>query len=176
MGRRVGIDNPYPEAKAALIGGVAVANGCRAVWSKEFGFVTVFGHPEDVEGVEELFTSLLIQATAALQREGSRQDRHGRSRTTRFRRSFLIGFAHRIAQRLQETSDETVKKAEAETGADLVPLLDARATAAEEAMEAAFTGLRGMRTSVSDREGYWAGTDAADRADLSMGPRQQLHG
>lgn len=168
VGRRLGVDPPYAEAKAMLVGGIAQANGCRTVWTKDLGFTTVFGFPEDLDGVEELFTSLLVQATAALQREGSKQDRYGRSRTTRFRRSFLLGFATRIAQRLQETADETVRTVEIETGAELVPILDERARATTEAMEAAFPSAGPMKMSVSDGEGYRTGTRVADEADLTV--------
>ncbi len=83
IGRRVGIDHPYAEAKVVLLGEIAVANGCQAVWSRELGFTTVFGFAGELDAVEELFTSLLIQATVALGREGSKVDHLGRSRTTR---------------------------------------------------------------------------------------------
>lgn len=170
VGRRIGIDDPYAKSKVVLLGGIARANSCRAVWSKDFGFATVFGFPEDIDGVEELFTSLLVQATTAMQREGSKQDLYGRSRTTRFRRSFLISFADRVSERLRETNDETVRTVEDETGAALVPLLDRREQAAEDAMESAFSGgLGSVGVSVSDYEGYLAGRRVADQADLSFG-------
>jgi hypothetical protein len=75
IGRRVAIDNPYANAKATLLAQVAGPNGCRAVWSKDLGFSTVFGFASELDGVEELFTSLLVQATVALQHAGSQQDR-----------------------------------------------------------------------------------------------------
>ncbi|MFP3914460.1 MAG: DUF2786 domain-containing protein [Actinomycetota bacterium] len=172
IGRRMGVENPYSRAKATLVGGIAEANSCRAVWSKELCFATVFGHPEDVDAVEELYTSLLVQATAALQREGSKIDRFGRSRTTRFRRSFLIGFAIRISERLREATDSTVRSMEEETGRELVPTLDRRGRAAEEAMRAHHRRLGNFSVSPSDGEGYRAGTRLADRADLGGRPRQ----
>lgn len=174
VGRRLGVDAPYAEAKAMLVGGIAQANGCRTVWTKDLGFTTVFGFPEDLDGVEELFTSLLVQATAALQREGSKQDRYGRNRTTRFRRSFLAGFAARIGQRLQETTQETVRTVEMETGAQLVPILDERARAATDAMEAAFPAAGPMKMSVSDGEGFRTGTRVADEADLTVAAPRKL--
>ena len=99
-----------------LLANVADANGCTAVWSKSSGFTTVFGFVDELDAVDELFTSLLVQATAALRRAGSKSDGYGRSRTTRFRRSFLVAFAVRIGQRLRETVDATVESAVAETG------------------------------------------------------------
>lgn len=108
VGRRIGIDDPYADAKAALLAGICGANGARAVWTKHAGFSTVFGFPDEIGIVEELFTSLLVQSSAALRREGSKQDRFGRSRTTRFRRAFLHAFAQRVASRLRAVTAATL--------------------------------------------------------------------
>ena len=169
-GRRLGVDDPYAAPKASLLAGIADANGCRSVWSKDFGFATVFGYPSELDGVEELFTSLLVQATRALQREGSKQDRYGRSRTTRFRRSFLVAFAARVAARLRETADWTVQAAESEAGAAVLVALDRRARAVDTVVEDSFSGLRGVEMAISDWEGYVSGTHFGDAVDLTTSP------
>ena len=123
--RHVDVEDPYLRAKVVLLSRVADANDCRAVWPKPLRHVELFGFADDLDAVEELFTSLLLQATAAMRHAGSKQDLLlGRSRTTVFRRAFLLGsFAVRIGQRLQETVRPTVDAAVAESGADLVPML-----------------------------------------------------
>lgn len=83
-GRRIGIDNPDEAPKAMLLSAVADANRCRTVWSRGLGFTTVVGYDGDMDAVETLFTSLLVQATRAMTHEGSRTDGYGRSRTGRF--------------------------------------------------------------------------------------------
>jgi hypothetical protein len=171
VGRRIGIDSPYSNAKAILLCDVADANGCRAVWSRGLGFATVFGYAGELDAVEELFTSLLVQATSALQREGSKYDHRGRSRTAQFRRSFLVAFAYRIGQRLRATIDETVEAASAAAGTELVPLLAARTERAVAAARDMYPTTRTLSTRASDREGWSAGTAFGDRADLSMAPR-----
>jgi hypothetical protein len=168
--RRFGVGDPYADAKAMLLANVADANGCTAVWSKGSGFTTVFGFVDELDAVDELFTSLLVQATAALRRAGSKSDGYGRSRTTRFRRSFLVAFAIRIGQRLHETVDATVDSAVAETGSALVAILAARVGAVAAAAEAAFPDTRRFRPSVTDGEGWHAGTRFADQADISKDP------
>jgi Protein of unknown function (DUF2786) len=168
--RRFDVADPYADAKAMLLANVADANGCRAVWSKSSGFTTVFGFVDGLDAVDELYTSLLVQATAALGRAGSKYDGYGRSRTTRFRRSFLVAFAIRVGQRLHETVDATVESAVAETGTALVPILAARADAVSAATQAAFPETRTFSPSVTDGEGWHAGTRFADQADLSTGP------
>ncbi len=170
VGRRLAVDDPYAEAKASLLDAIARTNGCRAAWSKDLGFSTVFGYPDQLSGVDELFTSLLVQATAALQRAGSRQDRFGRSRTTRFRRSFLVAFAVRIGHRLEAAVEGTLAEGGVGKGSALLPVLaahDARVTAA---FEATFPDLVRSSAAASDDEGWWAGTLFGDEADLSLGP------
>jgi hypothetical protein len=171
VGRRLSVEDPYADAKAALLDGIAHANGCRAVWSKGLGFATVFGFPDELDAVEELYTSLLVQATAALRREGSKHDAVGRSRTKRFRRTFLVAFGVRIRQRLRETVDATVEAASAETGTALVPVLAARDERTRLAVAETFPEMRTFAPSVTDREGWHAGTAFGDRADLGGGPR-----
>ena len=74
-GRRIAVDNPYEAPKASLLQTVAQANRCRVVWSKELGLVTVIGFPADLDAVELLFTSLLVQANSAMLRAGTQAGR-----------------------------------------------------------------------------------------------------
>jgi len=173
--RRVGIDNPYESPKVSLLTGIAAANYSRAVWSKDLGHVTLIGHAEDLDAVDALFTSLLVQATATLAMHGKRTDGRGRSRTAAFRRSFLAAFAHRISERLREVVDAEVATVAVErhvgsTGAELVPLLEERRDAVDDAVDERFPHLRAARsTTVSDGEGWRSGRAAADQASLGHG-------
>ena len=153
--------------KSTLLSQVADANGCRAVWCKDEGFTAVFGFAGELEAVEELFTSLLVQATAALRRAGSKYDCFGRSRTTSFRRSFLVAFALRIGQRLRETVAATVEAAAADAGTSLVPLLTAQTEAIAAAAKSVFPHVKGFRPAATDGEGWYAGRVFGDCADLS---------
>lgn len=169
VGRRLSIDDPYADAKATLIAAIADANGGHAVWSKGLGFSTVFAFTDELDGIEELFTSLLVQATAALRREGSKVDGRGRSRTTRFRRSFLTAFATRIGQRLSQAVDDTLTEARADAGDAMLPVLAASDDAVRDATERAFGELGTFSPSASDDEGWFAGTLFGDQADLGIG-------
>ncbi len=174
QGRRIGIDNPYEAPKALLLAAVADANRCRTVWSRGLGFTTVLGFAADLDAVETLFTSLLVQATQAMTREGSRTDRHGRSRTRAFRQSFLSAFAARIGERLTEVTHTETDKAAKATGASgsrqLVPLLAARSAAVEEAVQTMFPDLVTRPLGLgSDAEGWHSGRSAANRAAIGSG-------
>ena len=94
--RRVAVEDPYLRAKIVLLSRIADANDCRTVWPSPLRYVELFGFADDLDAVEELFTSLLLQATSAMRREGVKHDGRGRSRTTAFRRAFLLSFAVRI--------------------------------------------------------------------------------
>ncbi|MGH3392357.1 MAG: DUF2786 domain-containing protein, partial [Actinomadura sp.] len=168
-GRRLPIDNPYETPKAALLTGVAQANRCRAVWSRPLGFSTVLGFPADLDAVELLFTSLLVQANTALAREGSKHGPGGRSRTRSFRQAFLTSYAVRIGERLTDATGDAERQAATEApGTDLLPVLTARTQAVDDAVDAMFPQLREHRmTRITDTEGWLSGLAAADRADLN---------
>jgi hypothetical protein len=167
-GRRIGIDNPYEASKASLLQAVAQANRCRAVWSKEFGFSTVVGFEPDLNAVETLFTSLLIQAIRAMTSAGSRTDKYGRSRTRAFRQSFLTAYAARIGERLLEVTGAQTQAASAEPeGRNLLPVLASRDRAVDDVLTEMFPRIvQNKRSSVSDAEGWHSGRGAADQATL----------
>ncbi|MEH0505646.1 DUF2786 domain-containing protein [Streptomyces scabiei] len=178
---RIGVEPPYETAKAVLLDAVARANRCEAVWNEALGFSTVVGFEADLEVVELLHTSLLVQATTAMTRAEAAQRRSGRKRTKTFRQSFLAAYAHRIGDRLAEVAEAQVAEAEAGgvgahgAGAaeqDLLPVLAARDVAVREQVgrmfpETVTTRVRG----VSDLAGWQQGAEAADRAQVRARPR-----
>ncbi|MDT0213681.1 DUF2786 domain-containing protein [Rothia sp. ARF10] len=172
-GRRIGIETPYDGPKASLLTAVAAANSCRMVWTRALGFGTVVGFESDLESVELLFTSLLVQANSRMLAEGSRADQRGRSRTRAFRSSFLTAYAQRIGERLREVRDAETEAAApgARThGQELVPLLAARTEKVEATVGEWFPTVRTRSAgSVRDAEGWHVGRAAADRASLDGG-------
>jgi hypothetical protein len=169
-GRRIGIDSPYEVPKAMLLAAVAEANRCRTVWSRQLCFSTAIGFPADLDAVELLFTSLLVQATTAMMQAGSRSDGYGRSRTRSFRQSFLTAYASRIGQRLAEaTGKQTTKAATEHPDRNLLPVLAARNEAVDEAVAAMFPEMTHHALgSVTHTEGWFCGLSAADRAALHV--------
>ncbi|KUM79541.1 DUF2786 domain-containing protein [Streptomyces curacoi] len=163
---RIGVEPPYEQAKAVLLDAVATANHCRAVWNEPFGFSTVVGFEADLEAVELLYTSLLVQAQTAMTKAEAAQRAGGRKRTKTFRHSFLAAYAHRIGTHLAAVAQTQVTQ-------DLLPVLASREVAVTDRLERMFpetttTRLRG----VSDEAGWVEGSEAADRAQ--MRPRRPL--
>ncbi|MFI1681977.1 DUF2786 domain-containing protein [Streptomyces sp. NPDC020607] len=175
---RIGVDAPYETAKAILLDAVAAANHCRAVWNEAYGFSTVVGFEADLESVELLHTSLLVQGTAAMTKAEAGQRAAGRKRTKTFRQSFLMAYAHRIGGRLAEAGEHAVREAAtgAATGAAgesrdvsaLLPVLAARDVAVTDHAERMFPETSTTRVrGVTDAEGWHHGTAAADRAHVA---------
>lgn len=161
---RIGVEPPYEQVKAVLLDAVATANHCRAVWDESLGFSTVVGFAADLEAVELLYTSLLVQATRAMAKAEAAQRAGGRKRTKTFRQSFLAAYAHRVGDRLTAA-------AATQAGPDLLPVLATREVAVSEHLERMFprttsTRLRG----VSDAAGWTEGRRAADRAQVAARP------
>lgn len=169
--RRVGIDDPYAGPKALLLDAVADANRCRAVWSRSFGFCTVFGDDLDLDTVVLLFTSLLVQSTTAMRAAGAGAGGGARARSRSFRQSFLVGYASRIRQRLADSAAAATGAAERASGRSLVPVLADRRAAADDAATAALGAFTTTSLSASDGAGWAAGQAAADLADLGAGRR-----
>lgn len=184
-GRRVAVDNPYEAPKVSLLQAVALANRCRVVWFKQLGLVTVVGFPADLDVVEMLFTSLLVQASSAMLRAGTKRDSWGQSRTRSFRQSFLVSYAIRIGERLAEAAGHAEREAVAEqraaasqgpvvgggaAGTDLVPFLAARQRAVDDAVNQMFGDTLTHRGSAraTNMEGWTFGRAAADLATLSI--------
>ncbi|MEU3413111.1 DUF2786 domain-containing protein [Streptomyces sp. NPDC006658] len=162
---RIGVEPPYEQAKAVLLDAVATANHCRAVWNEPLGFSTVVGFEADLEAVELLYTSLLVQATHAMTKAEAAQRAGGRKRTKTFRQSFLAAYAHRVGDRLAAAAETQVTQ-------DLLPVLATRAIAVTGRLEHLFpetttTRLRG----VSDAAGWTEGARAADQAQVKARPR-----
>ncbi|MET7457472.1 DUF2786 domain-containing protein [Streptomyces sp. NPDC005574] len=163
---RIGVDPPYEQAKAVLLDAVATANHCRAVWNESLGFSTVVGFDADLEVVELLYTSLLVQAETAMTKAEAAQRAGGRKRTKTFRQSFLAAYAHRVGSRLAAAAETQVTQ-------DLLPVLATRDLAVGDRLDHLFprtttTRLRG----VSDEAGWTEGAEAADRAQV--GARRPL--
>jgi hypothetical protein len=166
--RRLWIDPPYVLPKALLLDAVAEANRCRSVVAEALGFATVLGAERDLDAVELLTTSLLVQADAVMLRHGRLVGRRGTSRTRSFRRAFLVSFATRIGERLREAT----AAATTHTGrsAELVPLVRRHTERVEAERDRMFPHTDARATTISNREGWAAGRAAADLALFERDP------
>ncbi|TQF74014.1 DUF2786 domain-containing protein [Rhodococcus spelaei] len=170
--RRFHLDNPYLTEKVHLLTAIGEANRVRTVWAADVAIATAVGTAIDLQQVDMLFTSLLVQATRSMQSSAA-EGRSG-SRTTPFRKAFLAGFASRIGQRLREADAKATEDAAADESVPLntlLPILAGASAAVDSEFTRLFPGTRKSRARSVDAHGWYAGRASADDAALTPGAR-----
>lgn len=162
---RLWLDPPYVQAKTLLVQAVARANRCQSVALTGTDMVSIVGHESDVDTVQILVTTLLVQAGRAMAAEGRATAGGGRSRSRTFRQSFLVAYAGRIGERLSEAAEGTADDVSDDR---LLPVLAARASAVDDAVGELFGDLSSKIVTGHDRAGQAAGRAAADSASLDL--------
>lgn len=170
--RRVGhetitFEGSYSQERTQIWNAVARANRCmlimlRAHRGRSVQALTLIGSAEDRELTRLLSVSLETQALARLPHPRSHTER---SDIVRLRRSFLLGFAHQVANRLEAAVASTH---EAAAGCGLPAVTD-RFDELESYARANFEfSWSGPSRSRIDGAGYDAGRRHATRADLGQ--------
>ena len=170
------IDNPYAKAKFTLLDAVASPNRCQAIYrsSTHTGFVV--GFRSDLDTVELLYTSLLLQATRLMAAHGQEVDPWGKNRTKSFRNAFLQGFAHSVGARFELNRRAAEAEATEWSDSDALPVLVERAEQVTGKMHELFPNLGTLRTSVSNGAGVNAGVRAGRTADIGTSRLQGVRG
>ncbi len=167
---RVAVDPPYADAKALLLQTVAAASRCRAISMATLSMSSVVGYPVDVEAVQLLFTSLLVQAQHALRLAASRSGPGDRPRSQRFRSAFLLGFADRIGDRLEQ-ANRTAYADAAGSSTAFLPVLRSREERIDEFIDERWGELKSdrVRGGYDGRVGSAAASPAARPNSLPAG-------
>lgn len=174
------VQAPYANTKNRLLALVARALHCEPLLLNTRGAnerVHVFGFESDLELVEMLYTSLLLQMSSALNRHSFPVWCTGRTLMAE-RRSFMFGFMGGVKPRLEAAY--ALAEAEADdsgtTGKELV--LASREVAVKSALSAEYPNVRTVRTTTTGRS-YSPGHAAGQRANIHdrpnvSGGRKQL--
>jgi hypothetical protein len=175
--RVIVMDAPYTLDKAGLLMTVARALRCRSVQNTRYQVggksltIHLFGFGADIDRVELLYTSLLVQAAHALAVE---YVPYGES-TAAYRRSWYAGYAHAVGRRLtaaearaqaDATRAQTSQAATAGSGRSVALVLADRSVTVTAARDAAYPKLGKARTRQLSGSGTRRGYDAGQRADL----------
>lgn len=158
--RRMWLDKSYFDGKAQLVHIVAGANRSRAVVYSKIGFVALVGEEMDLEIVELLSTSLLVQATRAMVAAGSQSTKGAEARSRAYRKSFLFAYADRIGERLRVTTEVHDDR--------LLPVLADRKQAVDTLFATLFTKTVAKSVTVRSTAGWDAGRAAANTANLRV--------
>ena len=159
------VEQPYARDKAQLLTSVADPLRCQTVHTTgtDRYTVRVYGFASDLERVELLYTSLLVQAVRDLVHV--RPDGWGES-TAAYRRSWLAGFASAVCTRLRRAEQHATTEQPTVSGASTALVLRDRSTQVADAVTAAHPRLRTMRRRDLSGTGNTDGYHSGARADL----------
>jgi hypothetical protein len=149
---------PYSTQKKVLANQIGLAFRCKAIGIGDT--VVMFGFEADLEQVEMLFTTLLLQMAnaAANLRPGVANGRG--AELAAYRRSFMLGWTAEVAKRLRDMNNKVEAEANAEHGSDRMALvLRTNAAAVSDAVRAEFP-----RTVSSQVRSSGAGWGAGQRS------------
>jgi hypothetical protein len=163
---RVPIDAPYADAKSFLLQVVSTSQRCRSIFHDGLDLSSVIGHTGDLQAVELLFTSLLVQAQHELKAAASGAG--ARARGQSYRSAFYLAYAQRISERLRAVTEEVLAETHDRTA---LPVLVAREDATAAAFDERFAGslVKSQVRGGWDPLGSAHGRSAADAARLDSG-------
>jgi hypothetical protein len=165
--RIIDIDNPWAQVRAHLLAGLAGAMRCQCVLlstPRPGARIHIFGYASDLERVDILYTSLLLQMAHGLTRTvvpvGVRSARA-------WRRSWLLGFVTAVITRVRSAEDRAAAAAEQEAhpGPSTALVLADRAVVIRRQLDEAYPVTRRTRVTYSGR-GYSDGYAQGQRADI----------
>jgi hypothetical protein len=165
--RIIDIDNPWAQVRAHMLAGLAGAMRCQCVLlttSRPGARIHIFGFASDLERVDILYTSLLLQMAHGLTKTvvpvGVRSPRA-------WRRSWLLGFVTAVITRVRSAEDRAAADADGETrpGPSTALVLADRALVIRRQLEEAYPVTRRTRVTYSGR-GYSDGYAQGQRADI----------
>lgn len=166
--RVVDIGPPYALDKAGLLATVAGAMRCRSVRRKQptdHGYayaMHLFGFASDLERVELLFTSLLVQASLAL----SVAEVPEWDSVAAFRRTWLVGFGFAVGERLRQAEQRAQAAPDTGNGPSVALVLADRSDRVARRVEEAYPRLRTSAPRRLMGSGLDGGYAAGQRADL----------
>lgn len=160
------VSAPYGMEKAVLLHRVSVPLNVYIVrHSRVAGGsypVHMFGTDSDLDRVELLFASLLIQAVrgvAAVNWVPLGETLVG------YRKAWIRGFANRVGERLTEANDQAVREVGGNTTSTAMVLADRRTLAIGRAKDA-YSNLKELKGPKVSVLGYGAGQRAGSQADI----------
>lgn len=172
---------PYVNARLLLAGEIARNHSVKLLQSTGWKGkqVHLIGYETDVALTEMLYTSLFLQATRAMSSKEVKLSKPGYVHGTAFCRSFLIGFAAKIGERLDRANANatdpiwTPNDTEVSGRSVAMVLADRKADVEADVFRryGRIRTARSQGTASSSWAGSHAGAAAADKADLSTNRR-----
>lgn len=160
------LSGAYARERANLLGWIATELRCRSVvltlrqGRRKVGLkLHVFGYQTDLDRVDLLYTSLLVQMVNGL----AKAQKPLFEDTAAFRRSWMVGFASEVSRRIGEVENRAQQDSD-EPGVDLV--LADRSTQVDQATKAVYPTVPPPKRRVLSGSGRAAGALAGRNADI----------
>lgn len=162
--RMITVSNPWGGEKARLAYFLAEAMGCRALLVKgTVQRVHLFGFTSDLERVELLYTSLLLQMATGLARVQPPVWESPRA----YRRSWLLGFRSEVVARVKAVEQRAADQAQPTGGRSTALVLADRSALVQQALAARYPRVSHGSSSYSGG-GYKSGREAGSRANIGQ--------
>lgn len=170
------IKNPYAAKKEIIVNTVASAFGCTAVKIDKSVMIRIFGFPGDLEKIQYLYNSVIVQLFVGLSQVDCPPWENGKT----FRNSWVNGFITTVGKRITTTIRKAADEVRTEsTGMDL--MLRNRMQMIKFEVSKAYPDLksRSYHFSSNSTLGYRMGTEAGKNADIGqtrIGGRNEIEG
>lgn len=197
MSTRIHISAPYINHKTTLLSVIADRNGCTVLKLHPKGIITVFGAEADIDHVSDLFASLLRQCEWHMTHGEAADNARLLGNVASFRRSFILAYATRIGELLEEANASMAphdeKQANSAAGSNVkrkndvalaqryLSAVEVRRHKAEALADHLFPDSRTISLAMRNHAGMSAGATAAENSHLGgdssgLGGRRQLTG
>jgi hypothetical protein len=173
---RINIPDPYSRDKGGLLHHVARGLGCKSIRiTGKAKYCDVIGFKSDLERVELLYTSLLLQAFGELAKVKSEDvipayrwmtSGERRAARTTFNKAWLVGFAQTVGDRLFEATQRARQQYETEHSTSTELVLVDRATRVTALYEELHPNARATARRLSSWAGMGHGNAAGMRANI----------
>lgn len=175
--KRIPMSDPYSREKMMLAMEIGHALNCRSTyqyWGRSVTSITLFGFRSDIERVEMLYTSLLLQAVREVRDARPRWWSPTAAETRSFRRNFLVAFGRRVGVRLtlaEQAAREEYDREHTNAEAGTALVLATRETKVEAFYKDEINDVKFGRKSRAQYggDGSYEGRRAGDRAKLDGG-------
>lgn len=175
--RNLRVEAPHAKIKCSLLNQIGKVNHVQTIMSSGSGkHVTAImvGFESDLDSVDLLFTSLLIQVTnEVMDLKADSPDYYSAAQkavaTNNFRYSFLAGFTEKIRERLREAQKMAEAKVQESYSSSVALVLADRNQMVSAKVKELFPHLGTSRSRRSrDGRGYAAGQAAGSRANIGQ--------
>jgi Protein of unknown function (DUF2786) len=168
--KKIDVPNPWADVRVMLLTGIARAMRCELVLlTAETGKrVHMFGYASDLERVDVLYTSLLLQMANGL---AATPVPVGVRSARAWRRSWQLGFAGAVGSRVRTAEAQAAASSDADraatggSGPSTAVVLADRSLAVKQQLKQEYPRIRSTRMTCSG-SGYGSGYAAGQRANL----------